>query len=248
LSIGDPAQVEAGISYNWKTLPPMVTALDDVPREAERLNFRRHKNSNRGLSEFTALRHLFAHQVNAEMIEQISGLKTLEVLFLDGIMTADLAPLSRLRNLKRLILRGGTKIGTLDWVGGLTPSLETLYFENFKACDLGPVGGLTQLTAFGFEGSITTAASVETLEPLAALKDLRYLFLANTRVRDRSLTALRGLKQLRQVDCTVRFPDAEFIALRDSLPGLKCSWIDMIEKFGSLRAWNADLRRRFPDA
>ena len=102
-------------------------------------------------------------------------------------------------------------------------------------------GQLSQLRTLGLEGGIDRKLELESFEPLGALSNLQYLFLAATRVADKSLAPLHSLKKLRHLSCGTYFPDAEFIALGKALPGLDCSWIEMI---GSTAASAPGLARR----
>ena len=137
--------------------------------------------------------------------------------------------------MRRLILHGGTKVEDLDWVALLPATLEVLYLERFaRVTDISPIGKLTQLTALGIEGGMDKQVRIETLEPLATLSNLRHLFLAAAQVLTKSLAPLRRLHHLELLECTIRFPEQEFIELKRNLPKLNCDWIDMIEEHGSL--------------
>ena len=167
------------------------------------------------------------------------------MLYVNGLTASSLAGLSRNRGLKRLLLIGGTKVQGLEWAAGLPATLEVLFLESFThAPDIGPLGELSGLTALGIEGGMDTHVRIDTLKPLARLHNLRQLFLASTQVGDKSLAPLRGLTRLERLECTIHFPDEEFIALRNSLPNLQCDWITMIAEHGSLRAGKAAMMAR----
>jgi hypothetical protein len=203
------------------------------------------KESHRGIAELKHLKCLWARQANQEFIDEISLLENLEVLYVNGLAASALAGLSQLRKLKRLLLISGTKVESMEWAAGLPATLQVLFLERFtRAPDIGPIGELASLMALGIEGGMDTHVRIDTLKPLARLGNLRQLFLAAARVADKSLAPLRGLARLERLECTIHFPDAEFIALRDSLPRLECDWISMIEEHGSLRAGNAAMMAR----
>ena len=245
MNTGHELRIAAGVSFDWKSLPPMVDALDGVPRDAEQLTFRRQGKSHRGIAELQNLRRLWAYQVNQDMIDEISQLANLEVLYVNGMTASALGGLGRLGKLRRLILHGGTKVEDLDWVAHLPATLEVLYLERFaRVTDISPIGKLTRLTALGIEGGMDKQVRIETLEPLAALSNLRHLFLAAAEVLTKSLAPLQRLHHLERLECTIRFPEQEFIELKRSLPKLNCDWIDMIEEHGSLRAANAAILAR----
>ena len=240
--------IDAGIAFGRDPLPELVQTLDGVPEDVTMLTLLRQDKSHRGLSKFKRLKHLWAGRVNQEMIEEISGLPELEILRIKNMSAASLEPLARNRKLKRLIIKGGNKVPDMEWTCGLAPTLEVLHLESlFRATDIGPIGELTQLRTLGLEGGFDRKLELESLEPLAALSNLQYLFLAAARVADKSLTPLQKLKNLKHLSCGVFFPDAEFTALQKALPGLDCSWFDMIEEHGSIRrglaAFSARMKR-----
>jgi hypothetical protein len=229
LHSGHEERVAAGVSFVWQDLPPLLESLDGLPRDIERLHFRRQRKSHRGIAELQHLKCLWARQANQEFIDEISLLENLEVLYVNGLTATSLAGLARNRKLKRLLLIGGTKVDSMEWAAGLPATLQVLFLEGFtRAPDIGPLGELAALVALGIEGGMDTHVRIATLKPLARLHDLRQLFLASTRVEDKSLAPLRGLTRLERLECTAHFPDAEFIALRDSLPNLECDWINLV--------------------
>ena len=213
--------IDAGVAFDRDGLPELVQTLDGVPEDATMLTLLRQNKSHRGLSKFKRLKHLWAGRVNQEMIEEISGLPELEILRIKNMSATSLEPLARNRKLKRLIIKGGNKVPDMEWTRGLSPTLEVLHLESlFRATDIGPIGELTQLTTLGLEGGIDRKLELESLEPLAALSNLQYLFLAAARVADKSLAPLHGLKKLKHLGCGVFFPDEDFTALQKALPGL----------------------------
>ena len=245
LNTGHEIRVKAGVSFVWAELPPIVENISEVPADVEQLHFRRQKASQRGLGGLKSLHTLWVDKANDAVIEEIAGLDQLEVLAIRSMTASSLAPLGRLRKLKRLLAVGGTKLDTLDWVLGLPSGLEVLYLEGFtRVQNIGPLGELANLSALGFEGGMDSNARIDTLAPLAKLAKLRHLFLAATRVADKRLAPLAAISSLRHLETTVHFPDIEFVRLQQALPNLHCEWFDMIEQHGSLRQWNAWLRER----
>ena len=233
--------IDAGIVFDPDPRPKLVQTLDGVPDNVEELTLLRNDKSHRGPSKFTRLKHLWAGRVNQEMIEEILGLPELEILRIKYMSATSLAPLARNRKLKRLIIHGGNKVPDMEWTLGLPPSLEVLYLESFfRATDIGPIGELAQLTTLGLEGGIDRKLELKNLEPFKTLANLQYLLLAGMCLADNSLAPLHGLKKLRHLSCGVFFPEEEFVALQTALPGLDCSWFDMIE---GMAASGRDWRR-----
>ena len=98
MNTGHELRIAAGVSFDWKSLPPMVNALDSVPRDAERLSFRRQGKSHRGIAELQNLRRLWAYQVNQDMLDQISRLANLEVLYVNEMSASALVISATLAN------------------------------------------------------------------------------------------------------------------------------------------------------
>jgi Leucine-rich repeat (LRR) protein len=228
-------RIDAGVSFDWSSLPVHRTSLTDLPQDATELRFRRDGSSHRGIHRFSRLRRVWLYSVNQAFLEEVADIPTIEQLFIDGTTTADLTPLRRLRQLRRLIINGGTKIQSMDWVAGLPP-LEALAIENFKRVfQLDPIASLTSLTALGIEGSIWTRMRVATLAPLSGLRSLRSLFLTNLTASDSSLRHLHSLTGLEVLQIGALFPDEELLYLRQALPRLRCDWFEMIDRHGSTR-------------
>ena len=217
-------RITAGVGHEWDRLPPVLTAVPEVPHDAQALRFRREGKSHRGLHAHKGLTQLWARAVNQEFLEEIAQLRGLRLLHLADVTATDLAPLAALPALEQLTINDATKVPDLAWVEPMQ-ALRSLGLEHFKrVSDLSPLSSLTGLTGLAVEGSMWTAMRVATLQPLAALSNLEALFLTNLRVEDKSLRPLHGLARLRTLHCARFFPPAEFAALAAARPGLECSW------------------------
>ena len=101
-------------------------------------------------------------------------------------------------------------------------NLVVLGLENVKQLkDLRVIAELTQLQGLAIEGSLWTTYIVESLAPLTALQNLKYLFLTNLRSLDRTLKPLAALKSLETLRTAWWWPRSEFRMLRESLPNLR---------------------------
>jgi len=228
-------RIDADVSFDWSSLPAHRTSLVDLPHDTTELRFRREGSSHRGIHRFRKLRRVWLYSVNQEFLEELAEVPAIEQLFIDGTTATDLTPLHRLRQLRRLVINGGTKIQSMDWVVGLS-RLEALAIENFKrVLHLDPLASLTSLTALGIEGSIWTRMRVATLAPLSGLRGLRYLFLTNLTASDDSLHHLHSLAGLEVLQIGALFPDEELLRLHRALPRLRCDWFEMIDRHGSTR-------------
>jgi hypothetical protein len=79
---------------------------------------------------------------------------------------------------------------------------------------------LTGLEGLGLDGSIWTAQKIDTLKPLAPLKNLKYLTLTNTRLKDKSFDPILKLTELVRFESSWNYPEGEFQKLK-ALPKLK---------------------------
>ncbi len=235
MALSHQDRIDAGVSFDWDSLPIHRTSLADLPHDATELRFRRQASSHQGIYHFQRLRRAWLCSVNQAFLEEVADIPTIEMLYIDGTTATDLTPLHRLRQLRCLVINGGTKIQSMDWVVGLPP-LKSLAIENFKRVfHLDPLASLSSLTALSIEGSIWTRMRVATLAPLSGLRDLRHLFLTNLTASDRSLHHLHSLSGLEVLQIGALFPDEELLRLRQALPRLRCDWFEMIDRHGSTR-------------
>jgi len=160
-----------GLNVDWKSLPQHQSTVEGLSDEISSLRFRRVKNSHRGIGRFHNLELLVAFCVNQDCLDEISTLPRLRTLHIDEISATDLTSLQRCSSLRRLIIKGGTKVPTLNWVQQLPP-LEAFLIEHFKLVrDLSPLTALRTVRAIGIEGSMWTTQKVNTFLPLAELSE-----------------------------------------------------------------------------
>jgi hypothetical protein len=228
-------RIDAGLSFDWDSLPPYRSSLDDLELDSTELRFRRERSSHRGIHRLKRLRRVWLAAVNQPFLEEIAEISTIEMLHVDGLTATDMSPLEHLSRLRHLILIGGTKVDRLDWVSRLPP-LEGLALENFRRISkLDPISSLKSLSALAIEGSTWTAMRVDSLAPISELRGLRYFFFTNLRASDHSLRPLRVLTELKAIECGALFPDEQFVALHQALPELRCDWFDVIDQYGGTR-------------
>jgi Leucine-rich repeat (LRR) protein len=219
------ARAAAGFFMDWKKVPAKRKGLTSVKPGETLLCL---DGPTQGISRFQGLQKLWVlSPVNSHAIEEIAQIRTLEFLYLQRMNADDLAPLAALENLTSLLMLNGTKITDLSPLQKLS-RLESLDLFNFKKCkDLEPLGEMTSLKALAVEGGMSNIVEVETLHPLSRLQRLTYLSLIALKSKDESLKPLAALPHLQYLECTKRWPPAEFEALRAALPRLKCTWFEM---------------------
>jgi hypothetical protein len=218
------ARIDGGVGFEWDRLPAAVTTVSGVDPAAADVVFRREGASHVGLHRYTAIRRLWASQVDAAFLDEIAAMPALEMLSLQRVTAINLQPLARLLRLRRLIVRDATRVVDLEWTRALT--LESLALENLKSvCSLEPLADQHGLRGLGVEGAMWTAMRVHSLEPLRNLERLEYLFLTNLRVRDGLLRPLHGLTRLRFLQCARYYADGEFALLATARPDLQGNWL-----------------------
>lgn len=220
-------RMDAGLAFEWDTLPKFVDNIALVDREAEDVCLRRVARSHRGISHLKRVRRLWARAVDQAFLEEIAALPTLEVLHLDGVTATDLRALGTLPILRSLSVIGASRVANLDWLPAQA-SLRSLSLENLpKIAVLDDLSRLRQLTALAVEGGMWKPMAVASLGPLADLRELTHLFLTNLRVADKSLAPLHAIPRLRVLESAQFYPREEFIALARSNPALSCQWFDV---------------------
>ena len=203
------------------------TSGEAVPMDAAFASLARDKASHKGIGRRSALRELSALGANQAFLEEIAELTGLEYLDLGWPVTAtDLAPLGNLANLRHLEINSPRNIADFIPLLGL-PKLERLFIENAR--HLHGLGWLRplkdRLVALGIEGSLYTPQPIDSLAPLAGFA-LEALFLTNTRLADQDLSPIATMPNIRFLGTGLNAPRAQFFALRDARPGLKCAWFD----------------------
>jgi Leucine-rich repeat (LRR) protein len=226
-------RLSAGIAYQLNVQPSQVGSVADMGNAQSDVRISGKGQSGEGLRNKRSLRRLWIEGAT-EWLREIAELRELEMLVISGTSSSDLAPISQLVSLRRLLVREATQLASLEFVSTLG-GLQVLSVTNSsKVRDLEPVGHLTRLTAFAIEISAAGAdrgmdVAVDTLKPLAALSALEYLYLVSLKVADESLEPLVGLKSLKVLECGAFFPKDQFKKLKTANPQLICQWLDVID-------------------
>jgi hypothetical protein len=234
--LNENRRFEYGVEVDWTSLPPHTDSLVGVDPNVESMRFRRVKGSHRGISQLSQLRKLVVFCVNQECLEEIAALPRLETLYMSQMSAVDPSCLSGCRNLRHLIIKGGTKVPSLSWLSRLPP-LESLLLEHFKmVTDFSAVAALSSLKALGIEGSIWASQRCENFKPVALLPALEALVLTNCRPKSDGIRPLHRLERLRYLEIAAFYADEEFLALRRAIPKLECEWFEQIDQYGSIKA------------
>ncbi len=163
----------------------------------------------------------FESRVNQRLFDAVCQMPNLEALYIKWGGIKSVANITSSQTLHVLSLGSNPGVRDIEEVRNLS-QLNVLELENIPgAHDLTFVAGLENLEALSVDGSISTTQAVDSLKPLKTLHNLKFLSLVSTKVREGGLMPLLEIKSLIHVRSTLRFPAAEFAALRAGLPLLR---------------------------
>jgi hypothetical protein len=196
----------------------IVDDLATVDADASELAITGRTKNIQKLASFRDLSSLWIAGLGPHQLKAITSLNRLQKLVIHDMRVADLRPLATMTALKTLVIWGNTKAESLAGLD-LLRTLDTLALENFaRVRSINPLAALTNLRVLCIEGSMHSAMVVETLKPLERLKGLRRLRLANVRVMDGSLAPVAELKRLERLFIANMFSVEEFARLAAALP------------------------------
>lgn len=216
-----------------KQVPEHITYFEDY-KPADTLvleitqlsvsSYRQNKIVDQWCAKFSTLDEVrqlwFVSRVNQKMFDAACGIPNLEGLFIkwSGIRSIDALRIPK--KLRHLHLGSSSQVESIAVLGELG-SLVTLDLEQLnRISDFNILSKLTALEGLGIDGSIWTAQKIDTLKPLAKLRNLKYLTLSNTKIKDKSFDPLLGLSELVRFNSSWNYPEAEFEKLK-VLPKLK---------------------------
>jgi hypothetical protein len=215
--------------------PPAIADVAEAAADARDVRLMSKAAQFDRLADLGGLERLWCFTLDDERVAAVARCASLRRLYLEEVRTAHLAPLASLRRLEVLGIDGATKVTTLDDLTHL-PALRGLAAIHFpKVRTLDPLRALRQLEALSVGGGMWTRMTVESLAPLAALTELRFLDLGNLKASDGSLAPLAALTQLRELDLPNFYPVSELVQLARALPHTKCTWFEGVLEVRSLK-------------
>jgi hypothetical protein len=211
--------------------PEAIQSASDAPKDAQRIRLKAGAQDISRLKDFPRLRRLWCFHIRQDSLERICDCEELEYLYIDTLNSTDLRPLQRLSKLRFLSLDRNTKIDSLEHLRTLRQlqGLALIHFSQVRS--LGPLADLTELHALAVNGSMWTRMRVDTLKPLGALMQLRYLDLSNLKAADEDLTPLRSLTNLEELGLPNFYPTEEFARLAGRLSNARCQWFGPYVEF-----------------
>lgn len=145
----------------------------------------------------------FNSKVSQELFNAACAQRCLQELRFKWGSYKDLSELRRLTGLRYLYIGSGAGVTDCEPLAALE-RLEVLSLENFrKITDYGCLAGLKNLKQLCIEGSLWTAAAVESLDFLRELPALRSVIFRNVRVLNRPKTG--------RDDWAREFPSVRFL-------------------------------------
>ena len=159
-------------------------------------------------------------KVPQPLFEAACGMRFLEGLWIKWGGVTDITSLQCLDALRYFHLGSSTRLASIEPLSKLH-NLKWLGLENLKLVrDLTPIAKLVELEGLTLEGSIWSTQRVKTLAPIARLRCLRYLSIANLRTDDHTLAPLFTLDTLETLICAKWWDETELAEIRRRNPGL----------------------------
>lgn len=222
-------RLKYGYIQKWSKWPKCVDSADQIKKNKKHISFQRVKDSHRGISNFQKIKYLIAHQVNDDFLEEISYLENLEYLKIEVLTSGSLEKLTGFRKLKTLSIYGIRKAKDFKSLTGID-SLENLFISNINNLNsLDFLSNAHHLKAVGIEGGMYKKQKIDSLKPISGLQKIEALFMATVQLKDKDLTYLATLPNLRILNCARFAPNKRFEELRQCMPKLKCNWCDKYE-------------------
>ena len=171
------------------------------------------------------VRTLWFHtKVTQEMFEAACAMPNLEGLYIKWSAISSLAPIAGLKRLAHLHLGGAPSATHIEALAQL-PALVSLDVTNVRAAgDLRFLQGLPKLRELwvGGDSNSLKPLLIESLAPLAALRELELLTLTTVRLADGSLAPLAELPRLTHLGLANMFPMEEYAWLAGRRPDIQC--------------------------
>lgn len=207
-----------------RTWPPALNDVEKASLDSSSLRLVTGAGHIEKLPSYKHLKALWCSGIDQSDLTSICQCTSLDSLYLENIKTADLRCLKNLSNLRTLGLESCSKITTLQSLAELEAlgGLAIIHFKNVH--DLGPLADLVSLRALAVAGSMWTRMQVDTLAPLAELRNLEFLHLTNLHASDESLRPIAKLQNLKLLETANFYPMREFAWLSQKLANTECTW------------------------
>jgi hypothetical protein len=190
-----------------------AAAVAAIPRDAHYVCANLRAADAQSLSRLSDLEVLDASDATERTLCILGTLPSLWMLTLGGVQARSLDALAPLVDLQIADIRGALQVRDVSALAAM-PELRALVLDVRGMPDLPAISELTQLWSL----CLTSDKAVDSLAPLAALRELRHLRLA-VGAKDRSLLPLTSLQNLETLRLNKgSFPFAQFAELAVALP------------------------------
>ncbi len=204
--------------------PQFIDDLSNVNEDSTELLIRGKTKNIERLKFFSNLTKLWIYTANQNEFDTILSLINPQMLHIYELRVDDLSIVSSLKNLEVLSLEWNTKAKSL-WDISKNTSLTSLSIKDFsKLNDISPLKNSSNLEVLQLSGGNWHSLNLNTLQPVSHLKHLKYLGLANVRVKDETLEPISALKGLRKLEISNQFPTEEYARLSVTLPNTTCNY------------------------
>lgn len=163
----------------------------------------------------------FCSKVTQELFDAACSVPGLQGLYVKWSGIKSIEAIATAKKLAFFHLGSSTQLVSIEPLVRVK-NLIWLEVENIKRIqDLGVLGKLKQLQGLAIEGSIWTTQRVDSLAPLAQLRSLRHLSIANLRAKDKTLRPLFSLSSLELFCAANWWSDDELEELRRRNPKVR---------------------------
>lgn len=176
------------------------------------------------------LKKVWILSLPSSVLEEVLPLLSPRFLSIYNVQVKDLSFLEKLEKCQTLFLEWNNKADQL-WDFKKTQQITSLAIRDFpKIIDLESFADAVHLKNLSIEGGIDKPMKIQSLKPLASLKNLKTLRLANVKVQDNSLGHLKELRKLKNLWVSNQFSTEEFAKLSVEMPKVNCSRFKHSEK------------------
>jgi hypothetical protein len=212
----------------------MCTNVAELPREVEAVSLHRKAKRVGDLVHCKSIRHLHAN-LDSALLPILTQLPSLEYLKLYLPKNSEVPSLSGLRTLRSLVLVGNKHQGDLESVRDMSWLHSFCVTEAVGISSLAPLASLTELRELYIDGKIRGRATIESLLPLAELKNLQFLLLLVRVAQPHgALKPLHQLRHLTSLHLSDEYAAKEYDSLIAAIPNLKQI------RFNGGRRWPAE--------
>ena len=213
---------------NAELLAPTSVAdtVASIPRDAAAAAVFGRARDFEALVSRRSLDNLWLSGIREQEVAILSEMTWLRRLVVHDLRVSALQAFASLQQLRSFSIAGSPKIKSLSGLEQLIGLTDLILFDCCNYATIEPVAALASLETLCVEGGFSKPVTIESLAPLARLTELRRLRLASIRVLDKSLRPLHGLDRLSDVFIAKMFPDSELRAAAAALPAARGEYLD----------------------